>query len=261
MNELIENITNNNFEKAKSIFFNNDLKRMHEAITEAAYTSGDEVFGKFYDYLLVNDSNNANLHYCIAELYTTVFNILPGGYEKAFKHAQKAIELAEDDLNDLKKRVKSEGYNEGQVAGVEMAVKKGREKFGLDFEGKNLDNFAEALKTKTLADAKVEPEKRVREANEKLERLQGTYDTDLRDRDSKIADLESQLKNLSINEKLISSAIPKDLQGLTPKDFLVVARSRGYSSSPCPRAFWPAAISASDHAPAARHRGAASHRS
>ena len=99
MNELIENITNNNFEKAKSIFFNNDLKRMHEAITEAAYTSGDEVFGKFYDYLLVNDSNNANLHYCIAELYTTVFNILPGGYEKAFKHAQKAIELAEDDLN------------------------------------------------------------------------------------------------------------------------------------------------------------------
>ena len=49
-----------------------------------------------------------------------------------------------EDFETLRNNIKSEGYDEGKVVGVEMAVKKGREKYGLDFEGKNFDSFATA---------------------------------------------------------------------------------------------------------------------
>lgn len=99
MSDLIENIINRNFENAKVAFFEGKVKSMHEMIIEAAYTTDDKIYSEFYEYLLLQEAGKAYLHYYMAELYTTVFNILPGGYEKAYKHAKKAIELDEGDLS------------------------------------------------------------------------------------------------------------------------------------------------------------------
>lgn len=68
-------------------------------------------------------------------------------------------------------------YEEGKTAGYEMDIKKGKEEFGLEFEGKNILNFGEALKTKVLADAKVEPNKRILELEGDLEKVRANYTT------------------------------------------------------------------------------------
>ena len=136
--------------------------------------------------------------------------------------------LDEEGLNELKSTVKSSGYNEGVVAGQEIAIKKAREKHGLQFEGKTIDNFAEALKAKILAEAKIEPQKKVEELNTHLEKLRSTYETDTGTYKAKVEQLEGQLKRVSINKKLVSEAIPEGLTGLNPDDFIVIANARGY---------------------------------
>jgi hypothetical protein len=41
--------------------------------------------------------------------------------------------------------LKKEEYEKGKVVGPEMLIKEAREKHGLTFDGKTIDNFAEAL--------------------------------------------------------------------------------------------------------------------
>ena len=53
--------------------------------------------------------------------------------------------------------------------------KEGKEKFGLEFEGKNLDNFASALSAKVLKEANINPDKKVAELETSLNRLQSNY--------------------------------------------------------------------------------------
>ena len=97
MNEIIEKIRNRNFTEAEGLI--NNFQEVHSQITETAYETEDEVFCEFYEFLLSKDYNNPELHYALAELYTSVFNFLPSGYKKAFTHGQIAIKLAPNELS------------------------------------------------------------------------------------------------------------------------------------------------------------------
>ena len=133
----------------------------------------------------------------------------------------------EDQLNSAKEAVQSSGKTEWKKTGVEMAVKKAREELGLEFEGKTMKNLTEALATKTLADAKIEPDKQLKEKKESLERLQAKYDTDLDSKENEILGLKSEVNNFKTNSKL-SGYLPDKLQGVSQKQVITLLKSDGY---------------------------------
>ena len=71
--------------------------------------------------------------------------------------------------------LKTNEYNSGKVKGVEMAVKEAKDKLGLEFTGKTIDGLVTAAQKKAVDDAKVEPDKKVQELNEKLTTVQNSY--------------------------------------------------------------------------------------
>lgn len=93
--------------------------------------------------------------------------------EKVKIEIPKLVVMTEDEQNEQRENFKTTFGK----AGLEIGIKTAREKYGLDFQGKNIDNLLEAHKTKVvteaLADAKVEPNKKIDELNIDLEKLRG----------------------------------------------------------------------------------------
>jgi hypothetical protein len=87
------------FQKAREIMLSLNFQQCHEEIIVRVCDSQNRAFLNFYEYLVHQSSDNAKLHYVIAAMLTTVFNVLLDGYERASKHALKAIDLAGDDLS------------------------------------------------------------------------------------------------------------------------------------------------------------------
>lgn len=139
--------------------------------------------------------------------------------EKEVEVTYKTGMLMDDEtLTTLKEDVKKQGYNEGKVAGVEMAIKLGKEKFGLEFEGKTIENFGESLKIKTLSDAKVPADKKVKELSTSLETLQGKYETDISLKENEITKIKTEFKNVQI-QSVIQSQVPKEVVAVKPSQF------------------------------------------
>jgi len=137
----------------------------------------------------------------------------------------KSGTLMDDEaLTGLKETVKGEGYKEGKVAGVEMAIKAGKEKHGLEFEGKSIENFAEALSKKVIADAKIDPDKKVKAAKESVEKLQKTYDTDIGLKENEIKSLNRRISEYTINGD-IAKHLPDNLTGIKSNQFATLART------------------------------------
>lgn len=132
--------------------------------------------------------------------------------------------LDEQALTALKETVKKTGYKEGTIAGVEMEAKRVKEKFGIDAEGKSFDTIMSAFQTKTLADAKIEPNKKVNELSDSLSNLQKKYETDLGLKDKEIGSLNNKIGDFSINSD-IRKNIPKGLKGVSEDQFLTLAKS------------------------------------
>ena len=84
---------------------------------------------------------------------------LEGTEEKDIEISDKVISFTEDEVTTLK----NNEYKKGKSDGIEIEVKKFKEEKGLDFQGKTLEGLAEALTKKTLADAKIEPNKQIEE--------------------------------------------------------------------------------------------------
>jgi hypothetical protein len=118
------------------------------------------------------------------------FNIGGVVTEMEAEEVSKAIEAGEviitndnlvvykkEDFESFKTNYGTEEYKKGKTAGEEMLIKEGREKLGLEFQGKTFDNFAEAFKTKVLTEAKIEPTKKIQELEEEKKKLQGNYTT------------------------------------------------------------------------------------
>lgn len=109
---------------------------------------------------------------------------------------------------------------EARKIGVEIAVKEARTKLGLNFEGKKtLDNLLDAVTAKTLEDAKIEPEQKVKELQKDIETLKGTIGSITGERDSIKTDFH-RFKSDSLVNTTIASMIPENTT--LPKDDMIL---------------------------------------
>jgi len=141
--------------------------------------------------------------------------------------------LDDEGLTSLKSAVKSEGYNEGKIAGVEIKAKEIKEKYGYDIEGKDLDKIFEHHGSKILESAKIEPNKKVTELSTSLENLQKQYETDLSEKEKAIQSLQAEKTQIKSNNDLMFN-IPEGLKGISNEDFATIAKSKfnfGYDDS------------------------------
>jgi hypothetical protein len=120
-------------------------------------------------------------------------------------------------------RLKKEGYNEGKVAGVEMEVKRLKEQFGIQKEGKSIDVLLDGFKEKITTEIKTPTDEKVKTLTSQMEELRKTYTTDLTHRDGEIQKLQQQLKDNQVNSTL-RSHVPEGLKGLNPDQFLHVTK-------------------------------------
>lgn len=73
-------------------------------------------------------------------------------------------DIYEERISNLKK--------ESATAAIEIAVKEQRNALGLEFQGKTIDNLVAAIKAKTEAESKVEPEEKFKNLKSDFEKLQ-----------------------------------------------------------------------------------------
>ena len=104
---------------------------------------------------------------------------------------------------------------EARVEGVEIAVKKIRDEKGLEFTGKTIENLIEASNAKTLEEAKIEPNDKIKKLTEKLVEKETALTAAL----AKAAEVENREKayrfDVSVNAEL-EKYIPENT--LLPKD-------------------------------------------
>lgn len=108
------------------------------------------------------------------------------------------------------------------AAAVEIAVKDFKAKAGLEFTGKTLDGLATAISEKALADAKIEPEKKVKELQDKLATVQATateFETKLKAKDDEIA-------SVKLHGELVK-AVPGGTL-LEPDEIITLMKAKGY---------------------------------
>lgn len=122
--------------------------------------------------------------------------------EAAIKDENEADVAIEDNLTVLTEGeitiLKKNEYENGKTKGVEMAVKETKEKLGLEFQGKTIEGLAEAAQKKALADAKIEPEKKVQELTEKVKTLQ----TAVTEYETKISAKDAEVTKVKIHGEL-----------------------------------------------------------
>jgi ribosomal protein S13 len=111
----------------------------------------------------------------------------------------KISSYTEDEITTLKKNT----YNEAKAAGEEMAVDAVKKDLGLDFTGKTVKGLADAVAKKTLADAKIEPEKKVSELQAQNELLKKA----VQDAEEKATKKEQEVEGVKLSADL-SKLIP-----------------------------------------------------
>lgn len=137
--------------------------------------------------------------------------------------------LNEAQLSELKTTLKKDGYEEGKLAGGEMFARKLKQSFGLngdDYPGKDLDSVTKILKDKVLADAKIEPEKKVKELSDSLQSLQQTLQSKESEFNSLLTQKDQTIKTIK-TEAYLLTAFPK-VDGYKPNHILAAFKSDGY---------------------------------
>jgi len=132
--------------------------------------------------------------------------------------------LSDTELTTLKETVGKESAKSGAKTMIEMEVKALREKHGLDFEGKTIDNLINAYSAKQIASAKIEPNKKVDELNSSLENLQKKYETDLGVKTNEVTALNNKLGEYKVNGDL-AKHLPEGLTGIDSNDFITIAKT------------------------------------
>jgi len=94
--------------------------------------------------------------------------------------------------------LKENEVKKGRTIGVEIAVKDVKEKLGLEFQGKSIDGLVTAATKKALEDAKIEPEKRVKDVEEKLSNIQKSY----KELETKFAEKDNEVTAVKIKTEV-----------------------------------------------------------
>jgi len=103
---------------------------------------------------------------------------------------------------------------EFQARGVEIAVKEARKEFGLDFQGsrkgdgENIRLLLGASNAKALADAKIEPEKKVQELTDDLTKIRQINETLVQEKNELISS-----NQIAESKRTIESSILSHLDG------------------------------------------------
>lgn len=144
--------------------------------------------------------------------------LVPGAMEAAFKSTTddvidiSGMEIVKKD--DYATRIKNLKEEAGTAA-VEIAVKKVRTDMGLSFEGKTMDKLLDAYKTKVVADANLNPDKRVTELEKDLNTMKTNFETSQK----KLTEVEGTFKqkeNLRTIRDAVIAEIPVDT--IIPKE-------------------------------------------
>ena len=111
---------------------------------------------------------------------------------------------------------------EARKEGVQIAVKEYRDEFG--FQGRSIDKLIEAVKSKTLEDAKIEPEEKLKKIQTTLEEKENALQNAL----NKVSEKENEFKtykNQNLLDKKLNSYIPENT--ILPKeDIKVILKNR-----------------------------------
>jgi hypothetical protein len=107
---------------------------------------------------------------------------------------EKLSSFTEPELNTLKTNT----YNDGKAAGVEIEIKEAKKKLNLDFTGKTIDGLLDAHKAAVIAEAKITPDKKVTE----LEGQVTTLKTTVADYEKKLAEETTKAATAVINSEL-----------------------------------------------------------
>lgn len=122
--------------------------------------------------------------------------------------------------------LKSNTYKEGKVAGEQMAVDEVKKEMGLEYDGKSVKALVKEVAKKTLSDAKIEPEKKVQEMQEKLTNIQKT----VQDYETKLAAKDAEVTGIKINSELYKH-IPSPAENgpaLGADDVIQLMRGNGF---------------------------------
>lgn len=143
--------------------------------------------------------------------------------EKDVEISDTLTSLDDKELDTLKKNE----YKAGKEKGLEMTIKEVKEKNGLEFTGKSLDDLLEAHKAKTLSDAKAEPNGKVAELETKLKTVQATA-TELQ---TKLAEKETEATTIRTNAEVFKH-IPEIASENGPsfdrEEIMTMMKAKGY---------------------------------
>lgn len=136
------------------------------------------------------------------------------------------IVRTKEDQEKYEKNLRDSEYKNGKKAGEEMLLKEARERFELQFEGKTLDNFAEAFKTKIIEESKIEPNKKIDELKADNQLLKNN----LKDWETKYQTLSETITKEKTEAEISSeilSAIPDNV--ILPKKDIEILFKTNYS--------------------------------
>jgi hypothetical protein len=122
--------------------------------------------------------------------------------------------------------LKNNEYKNGKDKGVEMVVKETKEKLGLEFQGKTIDGLIGAATKKALEDAKIEPEKQVKELQEKLTTVQSSY----KQLELQVAEKDNEVSNVKIKNEVFKyiPAFGEDAPQFDQEDIYSMMKLKGY---------------------------------
>lgn len=127
------------------------------------------------------------------------------------------LRTQEEDLTYVENQKK-----DARKEGIEIAVKQYRDEFG--FKGRSLDKLIEAVKSKTLEDAKIEPAEQLK----KIQQTLSEKETALQNALTKVDEKESEFakyKNQSKLDAKLSKSLPKNL-AYTSEDMLLIIKNK-----------------------------------
>jgi hypothetical protein len=124
----------------------------------------------------------------------------------------------ETDYNKFGENKDKEGFERGKLTVTEILAKKMNDKYSLGFEEKDrrdFDKVTEALISKALKDAKIEPDKKVKELQDDIAKLKDLHESTKTDYEGKLKSMEGQVFNSTLR-----SSLGNELQGeyMIPKD-------------------------------------------
>ena len=128
--------------------------------------------------------------------------------------------LTPEELSTRDANSKKNGYTEGKTASIEMFVKDSKEKFGVEFDGKDPLKLIEAIQTKTLSDAKIEPSKKIEELNGVITKLQGN----LTAFETEKTTLLSQIEATKTDAKLLKYLPKNRLSTFNDEEYLTIIK-------------------------------------